>query len=189
MNLGKGVVVNNFFDKVGRQLLVLFFLLIFGLTVFAHSAEDFVEGKKLIESKFDCKDLTEDQLKLIGAYLMEQMHPGEAHELMDKVMGLENDPVYDKKFHASLARTLYCNESGVMPMMGLRSMMGFSNNGSGMMGNLGQGFGMMNSTTGFNMPFFGYFNLFNVLYLILLIGIIALVYFGVFKLLNSKKKK
>ena len=67
------------------------YFLIFVLSVgFVYAdAEDFTEAKKLIDAKTPCSKLTEGQLEMIGDYLMEQMHPGEAHELMDKMMGGE----------------------------------------------------------------------------------------------------
>jgi len=49
------------------------------------------EGKKLVDSGISCDKLTDEQLESIGEYYMEQMHPGEQHEAMHKMMGMEED--------------------------------------------------------------------------------------------------
>lgn len=108
------------------------------------------EGKKLVESKVKCENLTDKQLESIGEYLMEQMHPGEVHETMHKRMGLEEGTETHKQFHVNIARNMYCNQTGMMGgnmmngnMMGGNAtsgiMGGMSN--SGMMGNFAYGFG------------------------------------------------
>jgi len=92
------------------------------------------EGKKLVESNVDCDDLTDEQLETIGEYYMEQMHPGEAHEVMDNMMGGEGSESL-KQVHINMAKRLYCNENvyigyGMMGSGGMMNMMG-----SRMMGN------------------------------------------------------
>ena len=137
--------------------------------VFAHE-HNFAETKQLIDSGIGCDKLTDEQLEAIGEYYMEQMHPGEAHEMMDKMMGGEGSESL-KQMHIQMAKRLYCNED-IGGMMGggmMNMMMGGGNMmGSGMMGNLGYNF--------------GYWSFLNVLYAILLIGLIILVYLGIIKL-------
>ena len=77
----------------------------------AISQQEINEAKSLIETKADCKDLSDSQLEIIGEYYMEQMHPGEAHELMHKMMGLEEGSEAEKQVHINMARRLYCNEN------------------------------------------------------------------------------
>src|SRR3989338_4638663 len=86
--------------------LVLYFiiaLLSIGI-VFSQSDEEiFKEAKQLIDAKTPCNELTEDQLEHIGDYLMEQIHPGEAHEVMDKMMGGEGSESL-KFMHIAMAK-------------------------------------------------------------------------------------
>ena len=106
------------------------------------------EAKSLVDSKADCKSLSGSQLEIIGEYYMEQMHPGEAHELMDKMMGGEGSESL-RLAHITMAKRLYCNEDA-------GGMMGGQNAQSGAMGSRGYGF--------------DYWNLVNALYVMLLIG-------------------
>ena len=78
---------------------------------------------------------------------MEQMHPGEAHETMDEMMGGEGSESL-KQIHINMARFFYCGESGAMSSGMMNMMMG-----RGMMGSSG----MMNSNYG-NMMGDGYAN-------------------------------
>ena len=82
------------------------------------------EGRKLIENNISCDKLTDEQLEAIGEYYMEQMHPGEAHEFMDNMMGGEGSESL-KQVHITITKKLYCNEDisgmmdgGMMQMMG-----------------------------------------------------------------------
>ena len=140
---------------------------------FAHE-HNFDETKQLIDSGISCDKLTDEQLEAMGDYYMEQMHPGEAHEMMDQMMGGEGSDSL-KQMHIQMAKRLYCNEGDgeMMDMMGegMMNMMGGqtpqTNMIQGMMGNSG---------------YFGYWNFLNVLYVILLIGLIILVYLLIIKL-------
>ena len=106
--------------------------------VFAHE-HNFNETKQLIDSGISCDKLTDEQLEAMGDYYMEQMHPGEAHEMMDQMMGGEGSDSL-KQMHIQMAKRLYCNEyvGGMMGsggMMGMMNMMGgyYNGYGSGMM--------------------------------------------------------
>ncbi|MBI5072222.1 SHOCT domain-containing protein [Candidatus Woesearchaeota archaeon] len=68
-------------------ILVLFLLSI--AVVFGQESHDseIEDGMKLMESKISCDKLNNEQLEAIGEYYMEQMHSGEAHEIMDNMMG------------------------------------------------------------------------------------------------------
>jgi|SRR3989338_2896617 len=174
---------------VNLKKVILLYFLIFVLSVsmvFA-DAEDFTEAKKLIDAKTPCSKLTENQLEIIGDYLMEQIHPGEAHKSMDNMMGGEGSESL-RLMHIAMAKRIYCNDIsctvnyGMMDygMMGagkginyggMRNMMGY-NFGYGMMGNVG----------------YGYWGFINFLSLVLVIGLIILVYLWIIKLWKEVRK-
>ena len=163
-----------------KTILVIFAVLMLALNlVNAITQQEIKEAKGLIDSKVDCKSLSDSQLEIIGEYEMELMHPGDSHEAMHKMMGLKEGSEPEKQFHINMAKTIYCGESGGMMGGGMMSMMmGGNMMNYGMMGNYGYGF--------------GYWNLLNVLYLILIIGLIILVFLGIMKLwkglFRAKKK-
>src|SRR3989338_4517719 len=106
-----------------KKAIVLFILFSVLLTsqVLAQK-HGFAEIKSLIDSGVSCSELTNEQLEEIGDYYMEQMHPGEAHEIMDNMMGGEGSKSL-KQVHINMAKRLYCNENvyvgyGMMNMMG-----------------------------------------------------------------------
>ncbi|MFA5797427.1 MAG: SHOCT domain-containing protein [Candidatus Woesearchaeota archaeon] len=116
----------------------------------AMTPQEINEAKRLIDSKADCKSLSDSQLEIIGEYYMEQMHPGEAHELMHKMMGLKQGSEAEEQLHINMAKRLYCNED-ISGMMGSGSMMSMM--GGRMMGSYPQGYGYTN----------GYWNMFWIL--------------------------
>ena len=148
--------------------------------VSAITQQEINEAKSLIDSKADCKSLSNSQLEIMGEYYMEQMHPGESHELMHQMMGLREGSEAEEQFHINMAKAIYCGEtnafgSGGMMGGGMMSMMMGGNMGYGMMGNYGYGF--------------GYWNFLNALYALLLIGLIILVYLWIIKLWKNKSGK
>lgn len=184
-----------------EKIIVLFIALVLSAgTAFSHEDDTFQEAKDIIKSKTQCSQLTEEQLKHIGDYSMEQMHPGEAHEVMDKMMGGEGSESL-RQMHIALAKRVYCDDTSGMANYGMMGMMmsgmmggGMMNmmrgnmmglGGTNMMGTNAIGSGMMGNL-GYNV---GYWNFVNVLYLILLIGLIILVYFWIIKLFRDSKKK
>ena len=137
--------------------------------VFAHE-HNFNETKQLIDSGISCDKLTDEQLEAMGDYYMEQMHPGEAHEIMDQMMGGEGSDSL-KQMHIQMAKRLYCNED-VGGMMGSGGMMGMMN----MMGNYPTYYS------------YGYNSFWNILWLIFLIGLIALIIWIIYKLTRKGKE-
>lgn len=130
--------------------------------VFAHGEEIFTEAEELIESRISCDQLTNDQLEIIGDYYMEQMHPGEAHEIMDEIMGGEGSESL-KQVHINMARSFYCGEHEAMSSDMMNVIMGRDMMGSD---------GMMNVTRG-NMWPFGWFGMgFGFVFMILFWGLI-----------------
>ena len=137
-----------------KKIISILVIFLFGIVaVLAQESHDseIEEGKKLVETKISCDKLSNEQLEAIGDYYMEQMHPGEAHEIMDNMMGGEGSESL-KQVHINMAKTIYCGESGsmmgskMMNMMGGVNMMGsgmMGNFGYGMMGGLGYGYGLL----------------------------------------------
>ena len=157
-----------------KIIFVLIVVLLLNLSlVNAITQQETSEAKSLIDSKTDCKNLSESQLEIIGEYSMEQMHPGEAHELMHKMMGLQEGSETEEQFHINMAKTIYCGEGGAM---GSVSMMG-----NNMMGSGGMGMG--------NYPaYYGYNSFWNILWSIFLIGAIALIIWLIYKFTKKEKE-
>ena len=122
-----------------KKLFTIFvWVLLLSTLVFAN--QNFDEAIKLIESKTTCSELTEDQLEMIGDYYMEQMHPGELHEVMDSQMGGEGSESL-KLVHINMARSFYCGQSRAMPI-GMMNMM-MNRGGYNMMGYYGSPYGWL----------------------------------------------
>ena len=172
-----------------KKILALMFVLsiLIPFSVFAHSEETFTQAEHIIEEKIPCENLTEDQLEIIGDYYMEQMHPGEAHEEMDEMMGGEGSESL-RLMHIRMAESFYCGEheevsGGMMNMMmGRNSMMGDSiqpcteescplntNGGNTMMGSYGM-------------------EAWWLLYVILGSAIFGLAFWGTYKLMIKNKR-
>ena len=143
-----------------KVILIGLFVILFSFVVIAQEEEhNFSEAKQLIDSKISCDSLMNEQLELIGDYYMEQMHPGEAHEYMDRMMGGEGSESL-KQVHINIARRIYCNEN-------LGGMIG-----GGMMGNYYYQDPQNNSL--YKNSFLG-FQIFFYIILILVVIILALV--------------
>ena len=110
--------------KIVLAILVFGVLLLVSATASANGdhQSEIEEGMNLVESEVGCDELNDEQLEAIGEYLMEQMHPGESHEAMHEMMGIEEGTEYHEQFHVDFARMLYCGDGGVMPMMGYGMM-------------------------------------------------------------------
>ena len=144
-----------------KELLILAIFLMGIASVFAQESPDkeIEAGKSLVESKKACEELNNEQLESIGDYYMEQMHPGEAHEIMDNMMGGEGSKSL-KQVHINMAKRLYCNEN-VYVGYGMMNMMG-----GGVIGNYQPYYSYSNN---------GYWNLFWIAFLVAAIIIIALL--------------
>ena len=106
-----------------KILLIFLVIVLFSFTIIAQEEHDFDETKQLIDSGVSCDKLTNEQLEIVGDYYMEQMHPGEQHEMMDEMMGGEGSESL-KQVHINMARNIYCGESGGMMNGGMMNMMG-----------------------------------------------------------------
>ena len=173
-----------------KKYFIYLLIMVLGISFVFADAEDFAEAKKLIDAKTPCSKLTENQLEIIGDYLMEQMHPGQAHELMDKMMGGEGSESL-RLMHIAMAKRLYCNDINDAVNYG---MMGY-----GMMGGYGRGTnygGMTNMMLGNSLGYgmmgnygYGYWSFLNFLSLVLVIGLIILIYLWIIKLWKEVYKK
>jgi len=110
-----------------KKKLISFFVLLFIASTFSLAEEmhNFSEAEDIITNKIPCSELTEDKLELLGDYYMEQMHPGEAHEVMDEMMGGEDSESL-RQMHINMGKSFYCGETSAVPygMMGRGMMMG-----------------------------------------------------------------
>ena len=110
-------------------------LLLFSILVGAqHTENDSADARQLIEQKVPCSQLSEEQLEHIGDYIMEQMHPGEAHKVMDQMMGGEGSESL-RAAHINMARHFYCRK-GVVTDMGMMNTGGMMNMGMMNMGGM-----------------------------------------------------
>src|SRR3989338_8050231 len=140
----------------------------------AITQQEISEAKGLIDSKADCKSLSDSQLEIIGEYYMEQMHPGESHELMHKMMGLKEGSEVEEQFHINMAKALYCGETNAF---GSGGMMGGGMMGMMMGGNMGYGM-MGNNPFGYD---YGYWSFWNIVWSLFWIGLIILVIWLIYK--------
>lgn len=161
-----------------KFMAILIILMTFN-TVFAHGEEVISQAENIIGAKIPCDDLTDDQLEIIGDYYMEQMHPGELHEVMDERMGGEGSESL-RQTHINMARSFYCGEHeeigyGMMGAMMGRDEMMYS---SGMIG--GNYMGYYNDSSVWNSW------LFWPLYIAVLAFVFGLVFWGTKKLFNKR---
>ena len=105
----------------------------------AQGSDDFAQAKALIDGKASCDSLSSEQLELIGDYVMEQIHPGQAHQYMDAMMGGEGSDSL-KRAHIAMAYRFYCTGSG--------SGLDANNPYFGVMGGYGMMGGMMSGGYG-----------------------------------------
>ncbi len=151
-----------------KILMVLGILLLSVVLVLANGdhQSEIEEGKKLVESGVGCNNLNDEQLEAIGDYYMEQMHPGEAHKMMDNMMGGEGSESL-KQVHINMAKRLYCDEDigGMMDSGGMMEMMNMM--GGGMMGSYPAGYYAYRN--------YGYWNIFWILLFAVVVFLIAWV--------------
>ncbi len=149
-------------------------LLVLAVGLASAHEHNFDETKQLIDSGISCDKLTDEQLEAIGEYYMEQMHPGEAHEMMDQMMGGEGSDSL-KQMHIRMAKRLYCNEDvGGMMGGGMMNMMGGNMMGGGMMGNYPIGY--------------SYWGFWNIVWVLFWVGVIALIFWLIYKFVIQKGK-
>lgn len=172
-------------------MILCFFLVFSAMSVAAAESHDaeLEEGKALVEADVDCADLNDQQRKAIGEYVMEVMHPGNAHDVMHQMMGIEEGTEEHELFHIALAQRMYCGSSGYGYGMGM--MYG---------GMMRSGYGMMGSWQDSNYAYTcmnGYcstasWSVASSLYLLFLVTLVVLAVLLIIKLwrnLYGKKRK
>ena len=92
------------FDKIFGIIIILVISMGF---VYAHGEETFAQAENIIKEKISCNKLTDYQLEILGDYFMEQMHPGELHEIMDERMGGEGSESL-RQVHINMWQAFYC---------------------------------------------------------------------------------
>ena len=89
--------------------------------------------------QLDLSKISNDDWEKLGDAVMEVQHPGQAHEVMDQMMGGEGSESL-RRMHIQMGKAYLGNNSslkgGGFPMMGFGSMMGYGAN-SGAYGVLG----------------------------------------------------
>jgi len=161
-----------------KIIYVMAMILLLNLSlVSAITQQEIDEAKKLIDSKADCKSLSNSQLEIMGEYYMEQMHPGESHELMHQMMGLKEGSEDEEQFHINMAKAIYCGEENAFGSGGMMGggMMNMMMGGGNMMGNNPFGYG------------YGYWSFWNIVWSLLRIGLIVLVIWLIYKFIIKKE--
>ncbi len=129
-----------------KIILIITMILLLNIAMVSAHEHNAEEAEALIDSEISCDELTDEQFEMIGDYYMEQMHPGEAHEMMDEMMGSEGSESL-KQMHINMAEMIYCGEGEMMDSNGMMNMiMGGGNmmDSGGMMNMMGSG--MMGSS-------------------------------------------
>ncbi len=152
---------------------VFIFAVLSSIFIVADGMENFTQAEQLIKSKVQCSQLSSEQLEIIGEYYMEQMHPGELHEIMDQRMGGDGSESL-RQVHINITLNFYCGEH----QYGGRGMMNM------IMGR-GMVYGTYNSLTDNSTTInssYVYFTL-----AVQLLGIIALVLFIIWMVKKLRK--
>jgi len=160
-----------------KILFVMIIILLLNLSlVNAITQQEINEAKNLIDSKADCKSLSDSQLEIIGEYYMEQMMPGISHERAHQMMGLAEGSEAEEQFHINLAKRSYCGEN-----VGTGGMMG-----GGMIGNYYQ---TPQNNNSYQNNFFGFQIFFYIILTLIVIVIILIIILLINKSSDNTKQK
>ncbi len=118
--------------KILISVMIVIFLLTTHISANDNHEEEIAKAKEIIKNKTQCNNLTLEQLEVLGDYYMEQMHPGELHEIMDERMGGEGSTSL-RQVHISIGRMFYCGENQAMSGGMMNMIMGRNMMSSGMM--------------------------------------------------------
>ncbi len=81
------------------------------LNVYGHGGVDEAKDKyvdSILNSSIPCKELSNQDLVMIGDYFMELMHP-QNHKIIEKVV-CNNDEACLNQIHISVAKNTYCSK-------------------------------------------------------------------------------
>ena len=93
-------------------LISVLIIMILSFAVVNAEINEFAEAEKLVQDKIPCSELNNLQLESVGDYYMEKMHPGEAHEIMESMMGGEGSESL-RQIHIGIAKSFYCGENRI----------------------------------------------------------------------------
>ena len=168
------------------SLLLIFVVLISLGFISAHGEEDFAMAEEIIKQKISCSELSEEQLEILGDYYMEQMHPGEAHEAMDEMMGGEGSESL-RQMHINMGLSFYCGEHNSMSGGMMDTMMGKTGSGNMMTGGMMTGTGMVSS--GNMMGSFGNYGYFGWIFMTLVIIVLVLLIIWLIKQIQKPRRR
>ncbi len=184
--------------KIISLLLLLLVSVSFSFAHTDHSEHgDFEQAEAIVNAQIPCSDLTDDQLEIVGDYLMEQMHPGERHSIMDDMMGGEGSESL-RGMHIQLARSIYCtgnadtvvskDKDDVTDMVS-GGMMSSKGAEPGMMGGAMMGMMEGSSASGYQMSTMGLFGMGVawLVYMALLAFIFAVIFWWTYNFMVAKK--
>ncbi|MDA8086339.1 MAG: SHOCT domain-containing protein [Nitrospiraceae bacterium] len=129
-----------------RFVIIIAILALFGFVMATMNASEIAGARQIIDSNVSCSSLSQAQLELLGDYYMEQMHPGDAHDAMERMMGGEGSDSL-RSAHIQMAEVLYCGRADTPAtyggMMGMMPMMGRFANRNPPASSAYRGYGMM----------------------------------------------
>jgi len=165
------------------------------LSVAAVLQEILTEQQVSTVQSLDCQKVTDDQFEKLGDAVMEQIHPGEQHELMDQMMGGEGSESL-KLMHIQMGQNyLGCNNyhnnpDGIMGsgMMtgGMMGMMGGGMMGSYAVNDWGNNYRSPYSMMGYNQSLGIFWQLMMVT---IGVGILVLIVLAIAWLMKNLKNK
>ncbi|PIS04680.1 MAG: hypothetical protein COT81_05155 [Candidatus Buchananbacteria bacterium CG10_big_fil_rev_8_21_14_0_10_42_9] len=159
-----------------------------GTTVEQALTEVMSSQKAASAADINCSQVTDAQFETLGDAVMELMHPGEAHEQMDLMMGGEGSESLEA-MHIQMGQNyLGCNTENFDNYFGSGGMMG-PGMGGGMMNYSNKGIsGGMMSGLGTGMMSFGY-NGFAWITTILIWAVLVLAIMALLKYVTGKNSK
>ena len=172
-----------------KKIILIFGILLLSIMLVSANGDhqsEIEEGRKLVASGVDCDNLSDEQLETIGEYLMEQMHPGEAHEAMDEMMGGEGSESL-RQMHINMGLSFYCGERGAMSGGMMDMMMGRTGSGNMMTGGMMTGTGMVSS--GNMMGSFGNYGYFGWIFMTLVIIVLVLLIIWLIKQIQKPRRR
>ena len=155
-----------------KIIFVAFIVLLLSLSlVNAITQQEINEAKSLIDSKADCKNLSNSQLEIIGEYYMEQMMPGISHERAHEMMGLKEGSEAEEQFHINMAKRSYCGENTGMMSGGM----------------IGNNYQAPQNNNSYQDPYKNNFSIFQIFFYIMLTLVVVILILVIILLINKSK--
>jgi hypothetical protein len=120
LSAGIGLFISMHVGVSMKKIAIFIFLFALCVLLFSgtpsatgHGHEQMLtEAKRIIDANVSCDKLTDDQFEALGEYYMEQMHPGEAHERMDRMMSRMMGEEGLRQMHINMGIRMYCGGMG-----------------------------------------------------------------------------